>query len=268
MRLRRVASEHDASLFVKLEQFNPSGTVEDRVADALLSQALRSGRIRSGQLLVEGATPNQAISLALACAVHGISLQVVVPDDLTREIRMLLRSHGARVDTTPAGEGIVATRRRADEIRRGTPNAVTLGVGAEDLGARAHADGTAAELIAAAKAEGLEMDAFVAEAEPQATQLAIATALRAHWPNLSVVAVHCGDASPPRDLGVTTVSPRRAWSARMRVAREEGILAGLTSGAVLAAAMDTARSLGPGKTVWALVGESGERHFSLSGKFE
>ena len=280
--LGRIVGQTDAAVFAKLEQFNPSGSIKDRVAVPILDRALAEGTVRAGGLVIEATQGNSGIAVALACAVRGLSLVLVVPEGLPAEKQMLLKRFGAKLLTTPASEGMPGAVRRADELARSTPNAFCPRLLSNPMTAEIHERTTAAEIIASAEAEETPIDAFVACVASGGTFVAIARALRRRYPEIRCIAVEGPSGNEgedeytepvtiagldPRDA-LVPVSGVEAWAARSRLAREEGILTGLPGGAVLHAALAAARDLGPGKTVYALLGDSGDRYFSLAASFE
>ncbi|MEJ7598956.1 MAG: cysteine synthase family protein [Kofleriaceae bacterium] len=283
VQLGRIVGAMDATVFAKLEQFNPSGSIKDRVAAPILDRALAEGAVRVGGIVIEATQGNSGIAMALACAVRGLSLVLVVPEGLPAEKQMLLRLYGAKLLTTPASEGMPGAVRRADELAHNTPAAFCPRMLSNPMTGEIHERTTAAEIIAAAEAQATPIDAFVACVASGATFVAIARAIRRRYPDVRCIAVDgpsgndCEDEYQPESAPHTWLDPRdtlvpvsgaEAWAARSRLAREEGILTGLPGGSVLHVALEVARDLGPGKTVYALLGDGGDRYFSLAGSFE
>jgi cysteine synthase len=281
VRLQRLAGADSAAVFAKLEYFNPSGTIKDRIAAAILDRAAADGALPPGGVVIEATEGNAGIALALAGAVRGYTIIVVVPEGIPAEKLMLLKLYGAKVVMTPAEEGLAGAVRRADALGASAPHAFRPRVDAHPLTRELHERTTAAELIACAEASGAAIDAFVAGARSGATLAAIMGPLRARYPGVRCVAVDgpTGNfeieersAEPraiaglePRHPGdlIVAVGDADAWAGRVRLAREEGILTGLPGGAVVHAALRVARELGPGKAVFALLADSGDRCFSL-----
>jgi cysteine synthase len=269
VRIRRLTRPVDATVFAKLEQFNPSGTIEDRAALPRIDRALRGGTLQKNNLVVEAMESDGGIALALACAARGISLVLATPEGLTAEKRMLLRSCCQKVVFTPASEGLGGATRKASELASTIQGARRLPP-LSDVDVTSCGVSLAREIAAAGDAEGVMVDGFVVPLGANGVTAA-AQALAERYPGVQCVAVGAPAEAGARDEAayrVVTVPEREAWEARTRVAREEGILAGMSSGAVLAAALALARDLGAGKSVFAILADTGERYFSLSERFE
>lgn len=281
VRLGRLVGETGAALFAKLEYLNPSGTIKDRVAAAILERAAADGVLRPGGVVVEATEGNSGIALALVGAVRGYPVILVAPEGLPAEKLMLLKLYRAKLVMTPAADGLAGAIRRADELARSIPEAFCPRIHASPMTQEIHERTTAVELIASAETEGTPIAAFVAAARSGATLAAIARVLRGRYPGVRCVGVdgptgnleddEVERAAPvaldPRDA-IVPVSGAEAWAARTRLAREEGILTGLPGGAVVHAAVRLAHELGPGQSVFALLGDTGDRCFSLAGYFE
>jgi cysteine synthase A len=292
VRLARVVPSGAAEVYAKLEALNPGGSVKDRVALAMIEAAEREGRLRPGARIVEPTSGNTGIGLALACAVKGYRLTLVMPDSTALEHRQALEAYGAEILLTPAEDGMPPSVARAREIavREG---ALLLDQFRNPANPAAHRGGTGRELLAAFEALGAPPDAFVAGVGTGGTVTGVAGVLRRAHPAIRVVAVEpasCAVLSgrPPgptriQGLGagfvpevldrsaydrVLTVSDEDAWAMRTRLAREEGLLLGISSGAAAVAAVRVAVELGPGKRVATVFPDTGERYFSTAEWFE
>jgi cysteine synthase A len=288
VRLRRVVDAGAAAVYAKLEGLNPGGSVKDRIAVSMVEAAEREGRLRAGAHLVEPTSGNTGVALALVCAVKGYGLTLVMPDSTSIEHRQALEAYGAEVVLTPAEEGFPPTVARAHAIAR-ERGAVLLDQFANPANPAAHREHTGPELLAALDERGVTPDAFVAGVGTGGTVTGVAQALRARGVDALVVAVEperCavlsgGAAGPTRIQGlgagfvpevldrracdrVVTVSDDAAWEMKERLSREEGILAGISSGAAAVAAARVARDLAPGKVVVTVFPDSGERYFSVA----
>jgi cysteine synthase A len=292
VRLRRVVPPGAAAVFAKLESFNPGGSVKDRIALEMIEAAERDGKLRPGARIVEPTSGNTGVALALACAVKGYRLTLVMPESTALEHRQSLAAYGAEVVLTRAEEGIPATVTRAAEIAA-REGALVLQQFENPANPAAHRRATGPELVAAFRAAGALPEAFVAGVGTGGTLTGVAAVLRRARPGLLVVAVEpaaCavlsgGEPGPTRIQGlgagfvpavldrtaydrVETVTDEEAWATKQRLAREEGLLVGVSSGAAAAVALRVARELGAGRTVATVFGDTGERYFSMEEWFE
>jgi cysteine synthase A len=292
VRLRRVVPADAAEVLAKLESFEPGGSVKDRIALAMIEAAERAGRLAPGGALVEPTSGNTGVGLALVAAVKGYRLTLVMPDSTALEHRQALEAYGATLVLTRAEEGMEPAVARAREIAR-AEGALLLDQFANPANPAAHRHGTGPELVAAFRAAGAAPAAFVAGVGTGGTLAGVAPVLRRAFPGIAVVAVEpesCavlsgGPPGPTRIQGlgagfvpavlersaydrVLAVSDEEAWATKLRLAREEGLLLGISSGAAVAAAVRVARELGPGRIVATLLGDTGERYFSMEAWFE
>jgi cysteine synthase A len=291
VRLRRVIPAGAAAVYAKLESLEPGGSVKDRIALAMVEAAEQDGRLGPGGHLVEPTSGNTGVGLALVCAVKGYRLSLVMPDSTALEHRQVLESYGARIVLTRAEDGMEASVARARELAAGE-GALLLDQFANPANPAAHRHGTGPELVACFRAAGLAPDAFVAGAGTGGTLAGVAPVLREAFPGIAVIAVEpaaCpvlsgGAPGPTRIQGlgagfvpavlarsaydrVLTVSDEEAWATKLRLAREEGLLVGISSGAAVAAAARVASELGPGRIVATLLADTGERYFSMEAWF-
>ncbi|WP_242344277.1 cysteine synthase A [Anaeromyxobacter terrae] len=288
VKLRRVVPPGAAEVLAKLESFNPGGSVKDRIAVAMIEAAERDGRLAPGRRVVEPTSGNTGLGLALVCAVKGYRLTLVMPDSTSLEHRQALEAYGAELVLTPAEAGMPPTVARASELARET-GALLLQQFENPANPQAHRDGTARELLLAFEALGAPADAFVAGVGTGGTLTGVAGVLRRERPGTLVVAVEpeaCavlsgGTPGPTRIQGlgagfvprvldpaaydrVERVSDEEAWAMKLRLAREEGLLVGTSSGAAVVAAIRVARELGPGRRVATVLPDTGERYFSAA----
>jgi cysteine synthase A len=288
VRLARVVPRASAEVFAKLESLNPGGSVKDRVALAMIEAAERDGRLAPGGHVVEPTTGNTGVGLALACAVKGHPLTLVMPDSAPLEHRQALEAYGATLVFTPAEEGMPPAVARAREIAA-RDGAVLLQQFENPANPAAHREGTGPELLAAFAALGGVPDAFVAGVGTGGTLTGVAAVLRRERPDVLVVAVEpdaCpvlsgGAAGPTRIQGlgagfvpavldrsayqrVLRITDEEAWAMKERLAREEGLLVGVSSGAAAVAALRIAAELGAGRRVVTVFADTGERYFSMA----
>jgi cysteine synthase A len=291
VRLGRVIPAGAADVYAKLESLEPGGSVKDRIALAMIEAAERDGRLAPGGHLVEPTSGNTGIGLALVCAVKGYRLSLVMPDSTALEHRQALEGYGASIVLTRAEDGMEVSVARARELAA-QEGALLLDQFANPANPAAHRGGTGPELVACFRAAGLSPDVFVAGVGTGGTLAGVAPVLRRAFPGVVVVAVEpaaCpvlsgGPPGPTRIQGlgagfvpavlersawdrVLTVSDEDAWATRQRLAREEGLLVGISSGAAVAAAARVAAELGPGRIVATLLPDTGERYFSMEAWF-
>lgn len=279
-------------MYAKLESLNPGGSVKDRIALAMVEAAEREGRLGPGGRLVEPTSGNTGLALALVCAVKGYPLTLVMPDSTALEHRQAVEAYGAEIVLTPAEEAMPGAVARAREVaaRQG---ALLLDQFANPANPASHRDTTGPELVSALRALGRAPDAFVAGVGTGGTLAGVAAVLRREWARVALVAVEpaasavlsggapgptriqglgAGFVPPvlPRDSWdrVERVTDEEAWAMKTRLAREEGLLVGVSSGAAAVAALRIAREVGPDGIVATLFGDSGERYFSMAEWFE
>jgi cysteine synthase A len=280
-----------ATVWGKCEMLNPGGSVKDRVALAMIAAAEADGRLVRGEsVIVEPTSGNTGIGLALVAAVRGYRLILTMPESMSLERRNLLRAYGAELVLTPeaeAMEGAVARARALCEA----PGHVMLDQFANPANPAMHRRTTAEELLAAFGDEPI--DGFVAAVGTGGTITGVGSILRERRPDAIVVAVEpdrcavlSGDPAGPHKIQgigagfvppvlarssfdrVARVGDEDAYRMKQRLAREEGLLVGISAGAAMVAAVALAAELGPGKTVVTVLCDTGERYFSLDEYFD
>lgn len=289
--LSRISPDGGAAIYAKLEHLNPTGSVKDRIALAMIEAAERDGRLKPGGTVVEPTSGNTGIGLALVCAVKGYKLILTMPESMSLERRALLEAYGVEVVLTPEDQVMDGAVRRAEAIARET-GAFMPQQFDNPANPDAHRQLTAREIEAWIDAEKAPLDAFVAGVGTGGTVTGVGGVLAARHPGVQVVAVEpdasavlsgepagptkiqglgAGFVPPVLDRSVYSrierVSDRDAWQTKQRLAGEEGILAGISSGANVEAAHRIARELGPGKRVLTMICDTGERDFSLAEYF-
>ena len=285
VRLNRLPAGTGATVLVKLESRNPLGSVKDRIAGAMIEAAEREGELRPGAMLIEPTSGNTGIGLAFVAAVKGYRLRLTMPESMSEERRRLLSALGAELVPTPAEEGMTGAIRRAEALLNETPGARMLRQFSNPANPEAHRRTTAEEIW---RDTGGRVDAFVAGIGTGGTFTGVTSVLKARRSALRAVAVEPaespvlsgGEAGPHRiqgigagfvpenlDVGlideVLTIDSDRAEETARRMAREEGILCGVSSGANVAAALAlAARPESAGKTILTIVCDTGERYLS------
>jgi cysteine synthase A len=284
--LARLARGLPGRVVAKLEMRNPCGSVKDRLGVALVEDAERTGKLRPGMTLIEATGGNTGIGLALAAAVRGYRLILTMPETMSRERVALLRHLGAEVVLTP---GILMREAvaRAEEMLREVPGALMLDQFRNPANPELHRRTTAVEVW---EGTGGAVDVFVAGVGTGGTVTGVGEVLKRHKPGVRIVAVEPagaavlsgGPAGPHQMPGigvgfvpavlnravldeVVAVSDEDAFACTRRLAREEGIVAGVSSGAALHAALAIAgRGEAAGKMVVVLLPDTGERYITTS----
>ena len=288
VRLNRLPPAFDckAEILAKLESFNPTASVKDRIAGAMVEAAERDGTIEPGQtVLVEPTSGNTGIALAMVAAARGYRLILTMPDTMSTERRSMLRAYGAELQLTPGSEGMQGAITLARELVNEIPGAYLLQQFDNPANPAVHAQSTAEEIWSDT---GGSLDAFVAGVGTGGTITGCARVLRERQPNLQVVAVEPaaspvlsgGSAGPHRIQGigagfvppvldpdlideVMTISDDEAMDIGRRLAREEGLLSGVSSGAAVAAALQLGqRPSMEGRRIVVILASFGERYLS------
>jgi len=279
VRLVRIPGPGLANVFAKLEHFNPAGSHKDRPASKILERAAAEGSLRPGGTVVEASCGSFAVSLALFCVAKGYRLVAVLPTSVSHEHVDVLKAYGASVELTPAADGMAGAIRRADEIAASLADSYSPRQYDNEQNAQSQAEGVGGELVAQARQYG-GIDAFAVTLGTGGTLTGVSRAVKAERSATAVVAIKLtgeggGVSRVPYDLPdspsphgadrTLEISDRDAWQMKQRLAREEGLLVGITSGANVAGALRLAQELGRGKSVYTLCCDTGERYFSLEG---
>lgn len=279
------ASGLKTPIAAKVEFFNPGGSVKDRIALAMIDDAEKSGLLTPGATIVEPTSGNTGVGLAMVAATKGHRLVLTMPDTMSVERQRLARAYGAEVVLTPGAEGMGGAIRRAEELRKATEGAVTLGQFTNPANPKAHYDTTGLEIW---EQTGGGVDVLVAGVGTGGTISGTGRRLKELKPGVSVVAVE-PEASPvlsggkpgphkiqgigagfvpdTYDAGVAdeviTVSNDDAIRTARLLARTEGLLVGISSGAAAFAAVEVARrAANEGKNVVTVLPDTGERYLS------
>jgi cysteine synthase len=286
VRLNRIPYPGSAELIAKLESQNPMDSVKDRIGAAMIRAAERDGQIKSGEtVLIEPTSGNTGIALAFAAAVLGYKLIVTMPETVTVERRRVLVSLGAEVVLTPGAEGMKGAIKKAADIAEGTPNSWTPSQFDNPANPEIHRRTTAEEILE--DTDG-RIDAFVAGVGTGGTIAGVGQILKERvGQHVQVIAVEPssspvlsgGEAGPNKIQGIGAgFIPRNydpsvvdrvvqsdyndALEMARRLAREEGIFCGISSGAITWAAREVAKELGAGKRVVSIICDFGERYLS------
>jgi len=287
VRLNRVVPEDSAEIYVKLEFQNPGASVKDRIAISMIEAAEREGRIKPGDTIIEPTSGNTGIGLAMVAAAKGYKAILVMPETMSLERRNLLRAYGAQLVLTPGSEGMKGAIRRAEEILAENPHYFMPQQFKNPANVEIHRRTTGPEIVEAINSLDGRLDAFVAGIGTGGTITGAGEVLRNNFPGIRIYAVEPaaspvlsgGKPGPHKIQGigagfvpdilnteiydeVITVENEEAFATSRRVAKEEGILGGISSGAAIFAALKVAKQLGKGKRVVAVVPSNGERYLS------
>ncbi len=283
--LTRVVPAGSARVVAKLESLNPGGSVKDRICLSMIEAAERDGRLKPGDTIIEPTSGNTGIGLALVAASRGYRLILTMPDTMSEERRALLRAYGAELVLTPDTKGMHEAIREAERILEEHPDYFMPQQFSNPANPDAHRRTTARELLEQCP----ELDAFVAGVGTGGTITGVGSVLKATRPKVQIIAVEPA-ASPVLSGGdpgyhaiqgigagfvpdvldedlidrVLTVTDEDAAACTRRLARHEGILVGISSGASCAAALRVAQELGTGRTVAAVFCDTGQRYLSTT----
>jgi cysteine synthase A len=286
VRLRNVVDEGSAEVIAKLESFNPLSSVKDRIAISMVEEAEKAGELKPGDTIVEATSGNTGIGLAFVAAAKGYKCTIVLPDSFSVERRKLLQALGANLILTPAPLGIKESQRVAGEYAEKTPGAWLSKQFDNPANTKVHRETTAQEIL---RDTGGDVDAVVAGVGTGGTVTGVGQVFKKEKPNVKIVAVEPvespvlkgGTHSPHKLQGIGAglipaiydanvvddiidVTWEDASATSRRLAKEEGIFVGISSGAIAWAALQVAKQLGPGKRVVVVLPDTGERYLSTA----
>ena len=278
--------DQKARIILKLEYYNPGGSVKDRIALAMIQDAEQRGILRPGATIIEPTSGNTGVGLAWVGASRGYKVILTMPDTMSMERRNLLKAYGATLELTPGAEGMKGAIRRAEELRDTTPGAVILGQFVNPANPAMHERTTGEEIWK--DTEG-QIDILVAGVGTGGTVSGCGKALKKHKPSVQIVAVEpassavlsTGIAGKHRIQGIGAgfvpdtydpaiidrilpVADEEAFEGMRLLAGKKGLLVGISSGAAFAAAVKLSREeTNHGKTIVAVLPDTGERYLSL-----
>jgi cysteine synthase A len=290
VRLNRLASGNMASVLAKLEYFNPGGSVKDRICLSMIEAAEREGVLKKDSTIIEPTSGNTGIGLAMISAARGYRCILVMPDTMSLERIYILKSYGAKVILTAGNEGMIGAIKKAEELCRKISGSFILHQFKNRANPEAHRRTTAQEILNVTKGQ---IDAFVAGVGTGGTITGVGEVLKKHNPAIKIIAVEpknsavlsgksagahkiqgIGAGFIPEILNrsiideIIQVEDKDAFTVSWRLAKEEGLFVGISSGAAVWAALKVAQDFGKGKTVLTLLADTGERYFSMQQYFE
>ena len=290
VKLQKVAPPRAATLYAKLEMFNPAGSVKDRIALAMIEEAENNGTLKAGAVIVEPTSGNTGIGLAMVCAVKGYRCILTMPETMSLERRYILSSLGAEIELTSGDDGMRGAVAKAEEIVSGTKNAFMPQQFHNPANPAIHSKTTAEEIWEQTNGE---IDVLVATIGTGGTITGISEALKPRRKNLKIIGVEPesspllteGWAGPHRIQGIgpdfvpdvlntnsidelRTVSDEEAYEMSKRLGREEGLFVGISAGASTHVAATVAKEIGEGPIIVTILPDTGERYYSLESFFE
>lgn len=287
VKLNSIVPEGSADIYLKLEYQNPGSSVKDRIAISIVEEAEKQGLLKPGGTIVEATSGNTGIGLAMVAAAKGYKCVIVMPETMSIERRNLLRAYGAELVLTPGSEGMNGAVKKAETILSENPDYFIAEQFKNKANVKIHRETTGPEIVEAIGSIGGTLDAFVAGIGTGGTITGAGEVLKEAFPAIKIYAVEPaaspilagGQPGPHKIQGIGAnfipeilnqkiydeiihVENEEAFEYARRVAKEEGILSGISSGAAIKAALQVAKELGTGKRVVVIIASNGERYLS------
>lgn len=289
VKLSKLSPKNGATIAAKLEFFNPAGSIKDRVALGMINDAEQKGIIKPGSTIIEPTSGNTGIGLAMVCAVKGYRLILVMPASMSQERRRILKAYGADFILTPPELGMKGAVDKAIELIKTNDNYFMPQQFENTANPKTHELTTAKEIL---EQTGGKLDALVATVGTGGTLTGIATTLKRELPKVKIIAVEPagspvlsgGKAGPHKIQGIgagfipkvlkpnliddiITVTDKEAYDTVYKLATQEGILAGISSGAATFAAWKVAKTLKSNQLVTTILPDTGGRYLSVDNLF-
>ncbi|MEE1003020.1 MAG: cysteine synthase A [Acutalibacteraceae bacterium] len=287
VRVNKIEKKYDlkAKILVKLELFNPAGSVKDRVALSMINEAEKSGALKKGSTIIEPTSGNTGIGLCSLAAARGYRTIIVMPETMSVERRLLMKAYGAEIVLSEGAKGMKGAIAKAEELHKEIPDSIIAGQFVNPANPKIHRNTTGPEIFE--DTDG-EVDIFVAGVGTGGTVTGVGEYLKSKKPSVKVVAVE-PDSSPVLSEGkpgahkiqgigagfvpdvlntdiydeIIRIKNEDAFAYSREIGKTEGVLVGISSGAALAAAVELAqREENEGKTIVALLPDTGERYLS------
>lgn len=290
VRLNKIVEPDMATILAKLENFNPGGSVKDRICLNMIEEAEKNGLLKKGYTIIEPTSGNTGIGLAMIAAVKGYKCILTLPETMSLERIYILKSYGAQVILTPSIEGMQGAIKKAERLLKKIPNSFMPQQFKNPANPEMHRKTTVDEIL---KVTGGNLDAFVATVGTGGTITGVGEVLKKHNPAIRIVAVEPKNSAvlsgrPPgphkiQGIGagfvpdilnrevidrIITVDDDAAFKMAGRLTREEGLFVGISAGAAVWAALKIAKELGKNKTLVVVLPDTGERYFSIQQYFE
>ena len=290
VQLKSIENKHslNAHIYAKLEGFNPAGSVKDRIAYSMITEAIKDGKLKVGDTIIEPTSGNTGIGLAMVGVSLGFKVILVMPETMSAERRSLMKIYGAELVLTEGAKGMPGAIAKANELHESTPGSIILGQFVNKANPKAHFEHTGPEIYSALNGN---VDVFIAGVGTGGTITGVGKYLKSKNPNVKIIAVEpegspmlskgikgphkiqgIGAGFVPEILDTTiydeiiTVSDADALSTAKEVCATEGVFVGVSSGASLYAALQVAkRAENGGKNIVALFPDNGDRYLSIFG---
>ncbi|MCM8779417.1 MAG: cysteine synthase A [Candidatus Omnitrophica bacterium] len=290
VRLNKIVEPNSAEILAKMENFNPGGSVKDRICLSMIEDAEKKGLLKLGATIIEPTSGNTGIGLAMVSAVKGYRCILTMPETMSLERIYILKAYGAEVVLTPGIEGMQGAIKKAEELLKKIPHSFMPQQFKNLANPEIHRKTTAKEILEQTKGN---LDSFVAGVGTGGTITGVGEILKKHNPKIKIFAVEPKDSAvlsggkpgPHKIQGIgagfipeilnrkiideiITVDDDEAFQTAQRLAKEEGLFVGISAGAACFAALKVAKELGRGKRVVVIFPDTGERYFSMQQYFE